>query len=61
MLTFCQRKHNIIVKVPLSVGGGDKNNEVISMINQDWIIVDVLSKYPEAEKVFKEYGIRCFG
>ncbi|MBB6216704.1 hypothetical protein HNQ80_002808 [Anaerosolibacter carboniphilus] len=33
-------------------------NEVF---HQDSIIYDVLAKYPDAERIFKEFGIRCFG
>lgn len=31
------------------------------MYNQDTLIFDVVLEHPEAEKVFKNHGIRCFG
>ncbi len=33
----------------------------VYMINRDTLIRELLSKYPETENVFSEFGIRCFG
>jgi len=40
---------------------GYVNNRGENMINKNMIIDDILYKYPQMEKVFKEAGIRCFG
>jgi len=31
------------------------------MIKKDMIIDNILFKNPELEKIFKEFGIKCFG
>lgn len=31
------------------------------MIKSDTVINDILIKYPKAEEVLKQFGIRCFG
>jgi len=31
------------------------------MLSKDMIIDDILYKYPELEKTFKDRGIKCFG
>jgi hypothetical protein len=31
------------------------------MITKDTMIKDILADHPEAETVFNQYGIRCFG
>lgn len=31
------------------------------MITRDMIIADILDQYPEAQKIFERFGVRCFG
>ena len=31
------------------------------MINENSLIYDVILEHPETKKVFRKYGIRCFG
>lgn len=31
------------------------------MIDKNFIVADVIFNHPETEKVFQNFGIRCFG
>jgi len=35
--------------------------EVLYLYSKESKIKDILKQHPEAEQVFKKYGIRCFG
>jgi hypothetical protein len=36
-------------------------NGGVGMINEDSLIYDVILEHPETKKVFRKYGIKCFG